>query len=223
MWLLNPEWIREWTLPPFASMLPLLAWTAVLLFLPKVLTVGLVLVRGGEEFGGRSRLALSGLLEAVFAVILAPVMMMIHTQFVTGILAGRDVNWDAQERGARMVAWPEAWRRTLGILVAGGIWAGVILLLSPFFFLWLTPIFAGLLLAPLLVRWTSSRKLGASARRWGLFLVPEEVMPPPELGEGEGDWTGASGVFSPRNHRTTSGGSLPEDSESAPGVRVMPS
>lgn len=220
-WLLNPEWITGWALPPFAQALPLLAWTAVLLFLPKVLTVGLVLLRGGEEFGGRWRLALSSLLEAIFAVILAPVMMMIHTRFVTGILAGRDVSWDAQERGVRMVTWPESWHRTLGILLAGGVWAGVTLFLSPFFFLWLTPIFAGLLLAPFLVRWTSSRGLGASARRWGLFLVPEEVRPPPELGEG--DWTSASGEFSPRTHRKRSHGSLPEEPESAPGVRAMPS
>ena len=52
---------------------------------------------------------------------------------------------------------------------------------SPTFFLWLTPIFTGLLLAAPLVRGTSSRALGQWARQWGLFLVPSETAAPPEL------------------------------------------
>ena len=222
-WRSSLEWGMDFTLPAFASVVPLLAWTAVLLFLPKALTVGLVFLRGGGGFGTRWKLALSAFLEALFAIILAPVMMMIHTRFVTSILMGRDVNWDAQERGARMVAWWEAWRRTLGILLAGTIWAGVTLVLSPFFFLWLTPIFVGLLTAPLLARWTSSRSLGALARRWGLFLVPSEVVPSLELLDGEVGQPGVEGGALPSGSVGSARESLPEKAKAEPPPSIVPS
>jgi membrane glycosyltransferase len=180
----SPTLLADWSLPEAASLVPLLAVTGIVLFLPKALGLMLALGSPAKGFGGRWRLAVSALLEALFAILVAPVMMMVHTRFVTGILAGRNVRWKAQVRGGRAVESGEAWRWTTWIALAGALWAGVTLVLSPFFFLWLTPIFAGLLLAAPLVRWTSSRRLGASTRRWGLFLVPSEVTPPAELGRG---------------------------------------
>jgi membrane glycosyltransferase len=222
-WLSSLEGGTGWTLPTFASVVPLLAWTAVLLFLPKTLTVGLAFLRGGGEFGTRWRLALSAFLEALFAIILAPVMMMIHTRFVTSILVGRDVSWDPQERDARMVAWSEACRRTLGILVAGTTWAGVTLALSPFFFLWLTPIFVGLLTAPLLARWTSSRRLGAWTRRRGLFLVPSEVVPPLELRDGAMGQPGGKAAPFPGGPVGSARESVPEKTKAEPPPSAVPS
>jgi membrane glycosyltransferase len=32
-----------------------------------------------------------------------------------------------------------------------------------------------------LTAWTSRADVGQRARRWGLFLIPEETEPPPEL------------------------------------------
>jgi membrane glycosyltransferase len=66
------------------------------------------------------------------------------------------------------------------VLISLG-WAALTLYYTPSFFWWLTPIFAGLLLAPLLVRWTSSPTVGCWSRRIGLFLVPSEIDPIPEL------------------------------------------
>ena len=65
--------------------------------------------------------------------------------------------------------------------VTGALWAAVTLYYSPVFFLWLTPIFAGLLLAIPLVRWTSSDRVAAWVKRRGLLLVPSETEPPSEL------------------------------------------
>jgi membrane glycosyltransferase len=222
-WLSTLEWGTDLTLPTFASVVPLLAWTAVLLFLPKTLTVGLVLLRGSGGFGTRWRLALSAVLEALFAIILAPVMMMVHTRFVTSILVGRDVNWDAQERGARMVAWSEAGHRTLGIFLAGALWAGVTLVLSPVFFLWLIPIFVGLLMAPPLARWTSSRRLGALTRRWGLLLVPSEVVPPVELRDEERGQPGEPAAPFPVAPARSARESPPQKAKAKPPSSVVPS
>ena len=49
------------------------------------------------------------------------------------------------------------------------------------FSLWMTPIFAGWILAPVMAWVTSSRAVGVACRAAGLFLTPEEVQPPLEL------------------------------------------
>jgi len=45
--------------------------------------------------------------------------------------------------------------------------------------IWMAPIFAGLLCAPLMVAWTSRASLGQATARHGLFLIPEERRPNP--------------------------------------------
>ncbi len=163
------------------TFLPLLGVTGGLLLLPKLLALSLVLARDRRSFGGGVRLMVSSLLEMVLAVLVAPLMMMYHTRFVLSVLSGHDIKWDAQARAGSAVAWHDAWRRTAGTTAVGVAWAGLTLYVSPTFFLWLTPIFLGLLLAGPLVRWTSSPSLGEAARRWGLLLVPSETRSPPEL------------------------------------------
>ncbi len=174
-----PEWSMPWAAA--SRILPLLGVTIAMLFVPKLLGVILALVHQRRSFGGARHLLLSALLECLFAVAVAPVMMMYHSRFVLSVLGGRDIRWDPPVREARVVPWPEAWRKTAATTGFGLAWAGLTLYSSPTFFLWLTPIFTGLLLAAPLVRWTSSRTLGQWARRRGLFLVPSETAAPPEL------------------------------------------
>ena len=52
-------------------------------------------------------------------------------------------------------------------VVVMGYWA-------PAFLTWLLPVVAGLLLAPLLAVYSSRRSLGVAARRWRMFMTPEE-------------------------------------------------
>ena len=176
---LFPDGPSPWTTP--SQIVPLLGVTIGLLFVPKLLGVILALVRHRRPFGGTGRLLLSALLEILFAVVIAPVMMMYHSRFVMSVLGGHDIRWEPPVREARAVPWPEAWRKTAGTTAFGLVWAGLTLYCSPTFFLWLTPIFTGVLLAAPLVRWTSSRSLGQWTRRRGLFLVPAETATPPEL------------------------------------------
>ena len=165
---------------------PLLAVTAGLLLAPRLLALLQVLASGPRAFGGAPRLLAGALLETLFAVVVAPVMMLYHTRFVASVLAGRDIRWDAQVREGDTLGWREAWTGgAWWITLAGAAWGAVTLHASPLFLLWLSPILAGLLLAAPLIRWTSSRALGAWARRRGLLLVPSETAPPPELDTGE--------------------------------------
>jgi GTP cyclohydrolase II len=171
----------ELSLTPPEWRVSLLAGTAVLLFLPKVLGVLLALRDGPRRFGGVGRLMVGVVIETAFSVLLAPVMMIAHARSVFAIAIGRPVGWDpgaargsdAQRRAHRALVWPA--------FTVGLVWAAVTALVSPAFFVWMTPIFAGLLLAGPLV-WASGRPdWGAALRARGYLATPAELRPPPEL------------------------------------------
>jgi len=151
----------------------LLVVTGAILFLPKVLALTLALVQRErrEAFGGSLRLLVGALLELGFSVVLAPVMMMLHSRAVLGILMGQAVRWDPQNRYGERVGWGLATRQMGWITLAGLLWSGLTLAVSPLFFLWLTPIFAGLLLAVPLTVWTSGRRRRTGRARTPLFEV----------------------------------------------------
>ncbi len=141
--------LGNWATGPAAP--SLLALTGVLLFLPKALGLGLAL----RAQRPRGRLLRAGLLEAGYSVLVAPVMMMFHARFVLEVLVGSSVSWGAQIRSGRSVTMREATAAAGWITGIGVVWAGATWLVSPIFFAWLVPIFAGLLVAVPLIRWTS--------------------------------------------------------------------
>ena len=174
--LTRPEpLLSAWAASLAGPPLSLLAVTAILLFLPKALALVIALLRERDVYGGGARLVASWLLELLFAVIFAPLMMLYHARFIGSILLGRDVPWDGRTRGGGEVAWRRAAREGCWITGAGLAWTAATIGASTSFFLWLTPIFAGLLFALPLIRWTSSRRLGRLAREAGLLLVPSET------------------------------------------------
>ncbi len=175
------DWLTGFGSSTRGSIFPLLALTALVLFTPKVLGVALGLMQSRRGYGGAVRLVGSALLETLFSVLVAPLMMMVHTRAVVGILAGRNVEWGTQARGARGIPWSSALRSTASITALGVLWAGTTLMISPSFLVWLAPIFAGLLLSAPIVRVTARRDWGAAFRRWGVLTVPSESSCPPEL------------------------------------------
>lgn len=155
----------------------LLAVTLVLLMLPKLLGIALALHQRPKEFGGPPRLIGSGLLETSFSVLLAPLMMAFHSLFVAAVLFGRNVSWTAQSRDGRQVSWSESWHRTWPFVSTALAWGILVLWWAPGFFWWLSPVFAGLLLAPVLVRVSGSRAAGQWLHGRGFLLSPSEVSP----------------------------------------------
>ena len=152
----------------------LLLVTVLMLFLPKLLAMVLGLLSPAPSYGGRLALIGSVLLETLFSMLLAPVMMLFHSVFVLGILAGRAVGWPPQARGDRGMSWDLALGRHLGQIVLGIAAVAVMGYWAPTFLYWLLPVVAGLLLAPLLAVFSSRRSLGVGARRWRMFMTPEE-------------------------------------------------
>ncbi|WP_163560383.1 glucans biosynthesis glucosyltransferase MdoH [Halomonas sp. NO4] len=135
----------------------LFALTLALLFVPKLMGLTLALVRRAAAFGGTWRLIASALAEALVAVLLAPLMMAFHSRFVLEVLAGGRIAWTTQPREGRPVPWRAALSQTAPFAALGVVWAAAVLAYAPMLFWWLAPIWAGLALAPLLVRLSGAR------------------------------------------------------------------
>ncbi|HJT98888.1 MAG TPA: glucans biosynthesis glucosyltransferase MdoH, partial [Rhodanobacteraceae bacterium] len=166
-----PEWHPARAMGLFTA-------TATLLFLPKVLGVALIAMRGAQHFGGVVRLALSMLVEIVFSMLLAPVRMLFHTQFIAGALLGVKLAWKSPPREDAATSWGEAFRRHGLHTLLGLGWLALVYWLNPSFLWWLLPV-AGALAVSIPISVLSSRAtLGRKLRAERMFLIPEESYPP---------------------------------------------
>jgi len=153
----------------------LLYLTIIILLLPKLMGVIVTLVHRNKRFGGSIKLILGSIIETVFAIIVAPLMMVFHAYFVICVFLGKKVKWDAQPREGRMVPWREAFGYTLFSTIVAIAWGSTAYYFTPVFFWWLSPILLGLILAAPIVRYSSSIKLGVFLRELGIFICPSEV------------------------------------------------
>ena len=109
--------------------------------------------------------------------------MLVQTRQICEILIGRNSGWESQVRKGSMPSWGVVLRRHW-IHVAAGVVTGIaIAYLAPGQLIWLSPILAGLILAPLTSRWSASPVLGRWARQAGLLVTPEERSIPPVMAE----------------------------------------
>ncbi len=179
---LGPQLFPDWTIVDEKQILSLIAVTTAMLLLPKILgVIALRLDRRLWNLFGGFRVVVSAVIEIIFSIILAPLMMTLHAYFVTSILAGRNVSWDPQNRGADGLTFASSVRALWVPTVLGIVWGSVTYALSPFFFWWLSPVIFGLVVAIPLCAWSSRREAGRCLRRLGLLLTPEENAPPTEL------------------------------------------
>lgn len=161
----------------------LIALTAILLLGPKLLGLSLIVLDGARRhaFGGTLKLAGGGLVELLFTAMIAPVMMLLHAEFVVSILAGRSVKWTPQRRDGEAVAWVDA-ARTLGPRCAVGIaLAAFACWWAPALVWWMAPLLAGFTLAVPVAVWSSCERAGERLRRFGILLTPSETMPHPTV------------------------------------------
>jgi len=148
--------------------------TIALLFLPKILGILITLLQRRGEFGGGFAFLKSAIIEFLFAVLLAPVMMMFHSYFVLNVLAGKSVKWEAQAREGRMIPWRQALRFSAILTITGLVWAGVTFTYTPTLFFWLLPVFSGLIVAAPIIRLSSSVHVGMWCQRKGILIIPSE-------------------------------------------------
>lgn len=171
----------QWPVDRSFEMLVLLIFTIGMLVLPKIISILMVcLGRDRKQYGGVMVL-MSGLLETLYSALQAPIMMMLHAQFVFSVLTGNQVGWDAQERDDAGVPFRAALKTHRTIIVIGLIWGAIAVFVDTAFFWWLSPILAGLVLSPWLTHYSSNLAIGKAARRMKLFVTPEEYDSPEEL------------------------------------------
>jgi membrane glycosyltransferase len=171
-----PVWRSDWALS-------LMAVIGLLLFLPKLLAILLIWLhrREARAYGGLGRLTLSVLLEIIVSSLLAPIRMAFHTRFVMTNLLGRTVGWKSSGRLEEDTGWGEALRHHGLDSIVASVWGLGLYWLNPGYFWWVTPIIGALILSIPLSVVLSRVGLGDLTRRWGLFRIPEETAPPPEL------------------------------------------
>ncbi len=171
-----PIWRPDWAIA-------LLAVTGCILFLPKLLSIALLILRERptRQFGGVIRIIISVLLEILLSSLLAPIRMVFHSRFVVQNLLGRTVAWRSQGRGDDETSWGEAIRHHGFDTLFASVWGASLYWLNPDYFWWLTPIVGALILAVPTSVLASRVSLGDRTRRWGLFLISEETMLPREL------------------------------------------
>jgi membrane glycosyltransferase len=157
----------------------LLAGTVAFLFIPKVLSVLLIILSPGRSarFGGALRLFLSVVLETIFSTLLAPLRMIFHAWYVTLNLIGQKLVWKSQFRRSRKTSFLEAlwayWPGTVGALV----WGALAYAVNKTLFWWVSVIVVPLLLAVPISMFCSYPSLGLFFRESGLFLTPGEIAP----------------------------------------------
>ncbi|MGV3740732.1 MAG: glucans biosynthesis glucosyltransferase MdoH [Burkholderiaceae bacterium] len=169
-----PQWHPEKAIALFSA-------TLGLLFLPKVLSVLLICLRGAKQYGGVLRVIASMVIEMLVSMLLAPVRMLFHTRFVLAAFLGIAIHWKSPPREDSETHWREALGKHGFHALLGVAWGAGIYMLNPALLLWILPIAGGLALSPLVSSYTSRVSLGRSASRSGLFVIPEEVQTPREL------------------------------------------
>jgi membrane glycosyltransferase len=175
----------------------LLVYIITMLFLPKILgAIRILQLRLHPAMGGAGMVILSVLAEMVFSMLMAPILMLFHAQFVIAALLGSKVSWGAQIRGADdRVTWRPAFRMFGPPALAVLAWMGLVLWLKPAFLAWMMLVFIGPLVAIPFAVLTGSAAFGRSARQLGWFLVPDETRPNEELRQMEEHVPASSPAF----------------------------
>lgn len=181
LWLSGSSLISSWSVLP-AELAGLWVWTLCLLFLPRVLGIAAVLMRGEQrQYGGLWGLVKSSMLESALAIVQAPVRMLAHSLFVLVALTGIKLDWKSPPREAAAVPWKVAVSQLAPMsLVVGALALGVAMI-DPSALIWLMPVGLPLLLAIPLTVLTSQIALGTSLRDRGYLLIPEESRSPAVL------------------------------------------
>ena len=137
---------------------------------------------GAARYGGRLRFAISGLVEAIFSILMAPVVAFRVTVFMIGLLFGKTVTWNGQNRDAYQLSWADAarglWQQTLFGKV---LFMAILMLAGAATLPWAMPMVTGLCVAIPFAVWSANPAFGRWAERVGLCAIPDEIDPPETL------------------------------------------
>lgn len=181
LWLSGSHIMTDWMLVP-AELAALWAWTLSMLFLPRVLGIAAVLIKGeAADFGGRFSLLRSAALETVIALLQAPIRMLAHSLFVLAAITGLKLDWKSPPREAAAVPWRDALLRFAPMSSIIALLALGIAAIDARALVWLLPVGLPLLLAIPMTVLTSRVGVGRTMRAKDYLLIPEETLSPAVL------------------------------------------
>lgn len=181
LWLSGARLVADWNILP-GELMALWAWTLCLLFLPRILGVAAVFMRGEQrQYGGGFSLLKSAALESVLAILQAPVRMLAHSLFVIIALTGLKLDWKSPPREAHAVPWSHAMRQLAPMTAVIALLGVGVALIDSSALLWLAPVGLPLALAIPMAVLTSQIGLGKALRARRFLLIPEESWSPPVL------------------------------------------
>jgi len=181
LWLSGARIATDWHLVP-GELMALWGWTLCMLFLPRVLGVVAVLMKGEQRlFGGVGSLLKSSVLEAAMALVQAPIRMLGHSLFVLVAITGIKLEWKSPPREAAAVPWRHAVRQLAPMSLIIALLAVGISFIDPSALIWLAPVGLPLLLAIPMTVITSQIELGTALRQRRWLLIPEEAWSPAVL------------------------------------------
>jgi membrane glycosyltransferase len=181
LWLSGSRLVANFDVLP-GELMGLWAFTVSVLFLPRILGIAAVLIKGEQRmFGGVYGLLKSSLLESVLAVLQSPVRMLAHSLFVATALTGIKLEWKSPPREANGLGWRVAASSLAPMSAVVAVLAAGIAAIDPSALLWLLPVGLPLLLSVPVSVYTSHVELGSLMRSRGFLLIPEERWSPSVL------------------------------------------
>jgi membrane glycosyltransferase len=151
-------------------------------FAPRLLGALDVVLRGEScRYGGFVRLAGGALIDMAFSLFLGPIMMVAQALFVVGLIFGRRVVWEAQNRSGRAVPLGEALRGLWPQALLGVAGFGLLAIEAPSVLPWALPTLVPCLLAVPFTCFSAGGRLGRFFVRHRLCAIPDEYALSPLL------------------------------------------
>ena len=152
-------------------------------FVPRLLGVIDVMLDSDRRrhYGGTGRLLLGTMADALFCLLIGTLMVMAQTLFIGGLLCGRRIIWESQQREGSGVRLADAARHLWPQTCLGVIMGAVLVAFAPGAFLAALPTLFSCLLAIPFAAISASPGLGRFMQRRGLCAIPEEIAPGLEL------------------------------------------
>jgi membrane glycosyltransferase len=168
----------------------LIAIVGSILIVPKLLITlnALTTGRAGRP-SETGRILLSVFAEIVLSTIVAPIILMFQVRAVSRVIFGFDGGWPPSNRTDSVVTITQAWAGSWWIACCGGVGLAVVIAIARSFAIWSLPVALPMILAPLIIAWTSRPALS-----W-LWQVSEETEPSPVIREWlaiHQGWTGSA-------------------------------
>jgi membrane glycosyltransferase len=155
----------------------------VMWFSPKIASAIDIMLRSElqREFGGTGRFVANFVIEAVYSILLCPILWFGHTIFLSGLLLGRDIGWIGQTRDDHAVPFAQAVQSLWPHTLLGCATLGILATSQPAALPYALFLAGGPALSIPFAMMTAWPSLGRLFARVGVGRLPEEAIAPAGL------------------------------------------